>query len=111
MAPGPEPSLYGSADLQLGPGQIRLLSLSPPTSPTRDGPIQCTLSVVDLSLSHPPPYHALSYTWGPPAEHGPLGTMTDRPDHPILCNAHPLPVTQNLHGALQHLAHVPWLAG
>ncbi|EAQ83363.1 hypothetical protein CHGG_09767 [Chaetomium globosum CBS 148.51] len=42
--------------------QIRLLTIHPGLA---DSPLQCTLTVVSLK-PNPPPYVAISYTWGPP---------------------------------------------
>ncbi|SPO07340.1 uncharacterized protein DNG_10034 [Cephalotrichum gorgonifer] len=109
MPAGREPNFYDSDDLQLGHRQIRLLTISPSPASSHDGPIQCSLQVVDLD--HPPEYYALSYTWGVPAEYGPLSTMTDDSDCLILCNTEALTVTPNLHGALRRLRHIPRLAG
>ncbi|KAH6847422.1 heterokaryon incompatibility protein-domain-containing protein [Chaetomium sp. MPI-CAGE-AT-0009] len=49
--------------------QIRLLTIHPGLP---DSPLQCTLTVVSLK-PNPPPYVAISYTWGPPT---PTATIT-----------------------------------
>ena len=79
--------------------QIRLLAIRPGLP---DSPLQCTLSVVPLKPI-PPPYVAISYTWGPPT---PTATIT--------INGQPMVVREGCHNALRtmrsHLTDVPvWI--
>ncbi|KAH6512285.1 hypothetical protein HBI81_231520 [Parastagonospora nodorum] len=87
--------------------QIRLLHILPrhssdspdPQSPAKNvaqrealvkDPIKCTFSLI--SLSNPPPFEALSYTWGSPEA-----------ERTIEVEGHEVSVTDNLYSALQHL--------
>jgi Heterokaryon incompatibility protein (HET) len=67
--------------------EIRLLTF---TSPQTEGPLQCSLMSVPLPKS--PPYIALSYTWGDPAD-----TV------PIIINNFEVQITVNLSTALRRL--------
>lgn len=79
--------------------QIRLLTIHPGEP---DSPIECTLALVFLK-PQPPPYVAISYTWGPPTP-----TVT------ISINGKAMPVRQSCHDALHtmrlHRFEVPlWI--
>lgn len=66
--------------------QIRLLTVCPGPP---DAPLQCTLAVVRLKPC-PPPYVAISYTWGPPT---PTATIT--------IDGKPMTVRKRCHDALR----------
>lgn len=66
--------------------RIRLLTIHPGLP---DLPIQCTLTVVSLT-PHPPPYVAISYTWGPPT-----------PSATITIDGKPMIVRERCHNALR----------
>jgi hypothetical protein len=108
MATSVEPTLYETENLQLSRGQIRLVTISAIPSPSNDSVVRCTLHVVNLNAGAK--YYALSYTWGAPTEYGPLTTLGDRPECPILCNGKPLLVTANLHCFLLRARQLPGLA-
>ncbi|KAK4140057.1 heterokaryon incompatibility protein-domain-containing protein [Dichotomopilus funicola] len=108
MATRGRPTLYESDELRLGSGQIRLLTISQSPSPSNDVPLECSLSVVDLDPVAD--YYALSYTWGAPAEYGPLSRLSESPDCPILCNGRLLHVTANLRCFLLRARQMPGLA-
>ncbi|KAK1829574.1 heterokaryon incompatibility protein-domain-containing protein [Podospora conica] len=78
------------------PRHIRLLALRPALKDAQ--PIICSLHEVSLDdrnrQNPPPPYEALSYTWG-----ARTGTI------PILCDGRTLLVTPNCESALRHLRH------
>ncbi|PQE27731.1 heterokaryon incompatibility protein [Rutstroemia sp. NJR-2017a BVV2] len=80
---------------------IRLLHLD---SVPLEQPIRCTLTTYPLSSL--PAYSCLSYTWSDPLYHGldtpeELTQKTDgQPKHLIICNSHPLYITDNLLDAL-----------
>ncbi|KAF1352775.1 HET-domain-containing protein, partial [Lizonia empirigonia] len=65
--------------------QIRLISVLPEA----EGPVRCTIRLVDLDANPTPDYRALSYTWGPPS-----------PKHHIYVNGKPLAVRLNLYDFL-----------
>lgn len=65
--------------------QIRLISVIPEA----EGPVRCTIRLVDLDANPTPDYRALSYTWGPPS-----------PKHRIYVNGKPLVVRLNLYDFL-----------
>lgn len=76
--------------LPVGPGQIRLLTISPKKDGEEDtAQLQCDLKTVHLDGKTP--YTALSYTWG----HG-----SDIVE--IVVNNKPFKATANLHAALEH---------
>lgn len=84
-----------TARLPFSSSYIRLLELHPPsventTTTTYDAPLIGTIKVVPIAS--PPPYTALSYTWGTP-------NFTE----PITINTHPFLVTESLSSALRHL--------
>lgn len=90
--PLPNPSYY-----------IRLLHLHPP-SPLVPGdafssPLHCSISV--CPIDQPTPYHAISYTWGPPnnERHYLQVHHHNNPDSP----SQQLPITTSLDTALRHL--------
>jgi hypothetical protein len=75
--------------------EIRLLELLPKTmtSPYQ-GDLSPSCKFFHVSLNKNPQYMALSYTWGDPR-----GTQT------IIIENTPVPVTRNLHSAMQRLRH------
>jgi hypothetical protein len=84
---------------------IRLLHLD---SIPLEKPIRCTLTTYPLSSL--PSYSCLSYTWSDPLYHG-LDTpeeltqkTDDKPKHLIICNSHPLYITDNLLDALHEFS-------
>ncbi|KXX80637.1 Heterokaryon incompatibility protein 6, OR allele [Madurella mycetomatis] len=79
--------------------QIRLLTVHAGLS---DSPLQCTLAIVPLK-PHPPPYVAISYTWGPPT-----------PTTSITIDGQPMVVRQSCADALRtmrlHRVNIPlWI--
>ncbi|KAF8861709.1 HET-domain-containing protein [Acephala macrosclerotiorum] len=80
---------YTYSPLSVATNQIRLLSLQP--AQERSATLVCNLS--NAFLDNPPPYEALSYTWGP-AE-----------NHTILLRCISFKVTVNLDSALRDLRH------
>lgn len=65
----------------------------------RQGPIiHCTLYA--FSLHRPPPYRALSYTWGSAI---PGDGLTSTLDHTLLCNGRTVPITASLDHALRSI--------
>ena len=78
----------GSAYKHLRKDQIRLLNLFP--SSKQEAQIQCSLE----SFDKPPPYIALSYTWG-----------DQNNTRKILVNDQVFKATKNLEDALKHLRH------
>jgi hypothetical protein len=83
---------YVYSPLPASSGQIRLLTLLPGPFGTT---IHCQLNTTHLRRDSPPPYEALSYTWG--SEEDPVA---------IHIGEGSLPVTQNLEGALQHFRYL-----
>ena len=73
--------------------EIRCLALLPGQC---DEPLACKLSTV--SLASKPPYDALSYVWGAPAE-----VVSSANSSCIVLEGHVVPVTTNLYMALQRL--------
>jgi Heterokaryon incompatibility protein (HET) len=99
-------------NLPLGPNQIRLQTVSQPTSDDENDPIHCSLEVVNLTDETPiPQYYALSYTWGAPAEYGKFKGMTSELNHPITCQGKLLWVTENLGAFLKYVRKASWLSG
>ncbi|KAK4034661.1 heterokaryon incompatibility protein-domain-containing protein [Parachaetomium inaequale] len=107
----PTPQKYPYLPLDPSTHEIRLLTLSYPRSspaplsntPPPDEPAY-TLTLTHAPLTSPttppPLFSALSYVWGTPTTSSPL---------PILViNAHPVPVTPNLHSAIARLARQRW---
>jgi hypothetical protein len=75
----------------LDDGRIRVLQIQPAT---QEDPVKCLLKTINIPLPTENTdehviYDALSYTWG-----------TMNPDHQIICNDLPFPVTANLYSAL-----------
>ncbi|KAM5354050.1 hypothetical protein ACJ41O_000700 [Fusarium nematophilum] len=82
--------------IQLQPRRTRAASNTPsthgrPPSELTSAPVSCTISHV--SLDQPPPYSALSYTWGDTSQKG-----------SITVDEAPFTVTKSLEAALSHLA-------
>ncbi|KZL83562.1 heterokaryon incompatibility protein [Colletotrichum incanum] len=91
----PPPTPSDSVYTPLPPNSIRLLKLHPGHVAS---PLECDLITVDISQA--PIYDALSYVWG----------LEDSPE-PITCNAHQVPVRNNLLLALRHLRpRPPWVS-
>lgn len=90
---GQSKGLYSS--LQLKPdNEIRLMNILP----NKTGDITCELRVVRLQDN--PQYIALSYTWGPSTNEEAARGVSSIPRRPILCNNHPILVTENLYALL-----------
>jgi hypothetical protein len=83
---------------QLGASSIRLLRI--PASSDNDEKI-LELQIDEHQLASLPPFHALSYTWGPPAAASPGYFEADK--SPIRINGHDFEVLPNLLDALLHL--------
>lgn len=79
--------------LQVRPGEIRILEISPGSG---DDQIQCSLRHVTLQGSADgqdvPAYEAISYCWGDPT-----------PSRSIICDGSRVTITESLHQALLHL--------
>jgi hypothetical protein len=79
-------NMYHHQDLDAETKQIRLLCVWPAVR--RSAPIECNLE--HHSLNKPPPYYALSYTWGDTSERV-----------PILLDGSEFLITRNLESALR----------
>lgn len=77
---------YTYKELSIPRNELRLLSLKPGLF---DDELQCTLR--NVSLDENPEYHALSYTWGDPAN-----------TKPVFIDGCIFQITVNLYDALQH---------
>jgi hypothetical protein len=79
-------------------GDIRLVKLLQ----FNNGEIACELSTANLHRS--PDYVAISYTWGPSTNEEAARGVNSSPSRRILCNGHPILVTENLHAFLVSVA-------
>ncbi len=91
---------FSHTPLERPHSQIRLLELQPVTRQAPgtigvdfDQPICCSIRTVPLD--HPPPYTALSYSWGD----------KDQPRRNISIDGAALSITMSLDSALRHLRH------
>lgn len=98
-------------DAQLRPDEFRLIRLPPAIADDINGTTASppTFTIHTFSLTQPPPYIALSYTWGP-ALPPKTTTTTTAPQPPpsrkvlITLNNRPFPVLTNLFEALARIA-------
>jgi hypothetical protein len=93
---GKKPEDFAYSD-QLARDSIRLLQLLP--CKVLNDPLE--LQILTYPINEPPPYVALSYTWGPPGDEIPAYTIADK--IPVLLNERKLLVFPNLFHALKRI--------